>query len=51
MIAEGVETREQFARLALLGCEYGQGYHFSKPVSDDEATALLDAAPRWSQAA
>jgi len=51
VIAEGVETHEQFARLALLGCEYGQGYHFSKPVSDDEATALLDAAPRWSQAA
>jgi diguanylate cyclase (GGDEF)-like protein/PAS domain S-box-containing protein len=51
VIAEGVETLEQLAGLASLGCEYGQGYYFSKPVSDDEATALLDAAPRWSQAA
>ncbi len=51
VIAEGVETGDQLARLALLGCEYGQGYYFSKPVCDDEATALLDAAPRWSQAA
>ncbi|MBI3607625.1 MAG: EAL domain-containing protein [Nitrospirae bacterium] len=51
VVAEGVETREQLDRLTLLGCEYGQGYYFSKPITADAATALLDAAPRWSQAA
>ena len=32
-IAEGIETREQRDRLKALGCEYAQGYLFSKPLS------------------
>jgi EAL domain-containing protein (putative c-di-GMP-specific phosphodiesterase class I) len=32
VVAEGVETQEQYARLRALGCEYVQGYLFSKPV-------------------
>nr|MDQ3324105.1 bifunctional diguanylate cyclase/phosphodiesterase [Acidobacteriota bacterium] len=32
VIAEGVETAEQLARLNQLNCEYGQGYLFSKPL-------------------
>jgi EAL domain-containing protein (putative c-di-GMP-specific phosphodiesterase class I) len=32
-VAEGVETPEQAARLAELGCPLGQGYHWSKPLS------------------
>ena len=32
VVAEGVESEEQFARLRALGCEYAQGYLFSKPV-------------------
>lgn len=32
VIAEGVETNEQYAQLRALGCEYVQGYLFSKPV-------------------
>jgi EAL domain-containing protein (putative c-di-GMP-specific phosphodiesterase class I) len=39
VIAEGVETAEQVAHLATLGCEYGQGYYFSKPL---EAESVLD---------
>lgn len=30
---EGVETQEQAAMLAELGCEDGQGYYFSRPIS------------------
>ena len=43
MIAEGVETIEQVTRLTELKCEYGQGYFFSKPVSREEAEALIAA--------
>lgn len=36
MVAEGIETEEQFAALHSLGIELGQGYLFSKPISADE---------------
>ncbi len=32
VVAEGVETLEQMSVLKSLGCEYAQGYFFSKPV-------------------
>ncbi|MEM7627330.1 MAG: EAL domain-containing protein [Planctomycetota bacterium] len=32
VVAEGIETREQHELLASLGCEFGQGYLFSKPL-------------------
>ncbi|MEB3343268.1 EAL domain-containing protein [Okeania sp.] len=41
VIAEGIENEEQLAQLINLGCEYGQGYLFSKPIDVAEATALL----------
>jgi diguanylate cyclase (GGDEF)-like protein/PAS domain S-box-containing protein len=41
VVAEGVETKEQLAMLRQLGCEYGQGYYFSKPVSVAEAGRVI----------
>jgi diguanylate cyclase len=41
VIAEGVETEGQSKFLLAAGCEHGQGYYFSKPVSAERATALL----------
>jgi predicted signal transduction protein with EAL and GGDEF domain len=41
VVAEGVETQEQFACLQRQGCPEGQGYFFSRPVSADKATQLL----------
>ena len=41
VIAEGVETAEQLSQLRDLGCEYGQGYYFSRPVSAEEAGHLI----------
>ncbi|MFT7623251.1 MAG: EAL domain-containing protein (putative c-di-GMP-specific phosphodiesterase class I), partial [Myxococcota bacterium] len=37
VVAEGIETREQLSRLRLLGCEFGQGFLFSKPVERHQA--------------
>ncbi len=38
---EGVETAAQHDALRALACDYGQGYHFSPPVSGERAAALL----------
>jgi diguanylate cyclase (GGDEF)-like protein/PAS domain S-box-containing protein len=40
VIAEGVETEEQLGLLRGLGCNYVQGFLFSKPVSAEAAGAL-----------
>lgn len=47
VIAEGVETAAQLARLRAIGCEYGQGYFFAKPLPSDDATALMASEPQW----
>lgn len=39
--AEGIETPELAQTLAALGCEYGQGYLFARPLPADEAFQLL----------
>lgn len=41
--AEGVETNELSQTLAALGCRYGQGFYFARPVPADEAYSLLRA--------
>ena len=41
VVAEGVETREQFDFLNNAGCEYMQGYFFSRPVPADEFEQML----------
>ncbi|MEM9205747.1 MAG: EAL domain-containing protein [Pseudomonadota bacterium] len=59
IVVEGIETREQATALRQHGQIVGQGYHFSKPMSVDDVTALLrremwnsavSAAPRAPQA-
>ncbi|MGI5184393.1 putative bifunctional diguanylate cyclase/phosphodiesterase [Dactylosporangium sp. CA-152071] len=41
VVAEGIEHSEQAAELHRLGCEVGQGFHFSKAVPAAEFDALL----------
>ncbi|WP_235071074.1 bifunctional diguanylate cyclase/phosphodiesterase [Leptolyngbya sp. Heron Island J] len=43
VIAEGVETVEQCNMLQQFGCETAQGFLFSKPVSSDEISKLLNS--------
>ncbi len=40
-VAEGVETPAQLDQLRALGCSYGQGYLFSKPLTADAFVELL----------
>ena len=40
-VAEGIETEQQYEFMRAHGCEYGQGYFFSRPQPADQITALL----------
>jgi diguanylate cyclase (GGDEF)-like protein len=38
-VAEGIETADQAARMLELGCAYGQGYHFARPIDGGDVAA------------
>jgi diguanylate cyclase (GGDEF)-like protein len=42
-VAEGVEHADQRAQLLALGCHYGQGFLFAKPIDAEAIGALLQA--------
>jgi diguanylate cyclase (GGDEF)-like protein len=48
VVAEGIETPEQVAWLAKLGCRFGQGYYFAKPMPVDEIVMEASARPSGS---
>lgn len=46
-IAEGIETQQQVQTLQTLGCEYGQGYFFSRPLPAEQVRSLLANQSTW----
>lgn len=49
VVAEGIESIHQLHQLRILGCEFGQGYLFSRPVPVDEAEKIVETRERWKQ--
>ncbi|MEK9722519.1 MAG: EAL domain-containing protein, partial [Rhodospirillaceae bacterium] len=47
IVAEGIEEAQHLGALADLGCQYGQGFHMSKPLPFAEALALVQSGIRW----
>ena len=49
-VAEGIETREQAERMRSLGCTYGQGYFFARPMTAaeiEDGVEGLASSMRW----
>jgi diguanylate cyclase (GGDEF)-like protein len=46
VIAEGVETGEQAALLEEMGCDFGQGFYFSKPLPPEDLFKYLTKASK-----
>jgi EAL domain-containing protein (putative c-di-GMP-specific phosphodiesterase class I) len=40
VVAEGIETQEQLKLLVSAGCDFGQGYLFSRPIPTIEFEVL-----------
>jgi EAL domain-containing protein (putative c-di-GMP-specific phosphodiesterase class I) len=47
VVAEGIETTTQLARCRELNCEFAQGHYFSKALTVEDATKLLEAGGQW----
>lgn len=47
VIAEGIENIHQLHQLRVLGCEYGQGYLFARPLPVRDVEKLLEERNRW----
>jgi diguanylate cyclase (GGDEF)-like protein len=46
-VAEGIEHRTQAERLLDLGCQFGQGYHYGRPLPARDMEAMLQRLPRF----
>jgi EAL domain-containing protein (putative c-di-GMP-specific phosphodiesterase class I) len=45
VVAEGVENRETWNRLAALGCDSAQGYYMSRPIPPADLPRWLNTSP------
>ena len=49
VVAEGVETEEQYLELKAMGCDLVQGYYFSKPVPSGSFSRFLEELKQRKQ--
>ena len=47
IVTEGIEEQAQMDALRDLGCQYGQGFFMSKPLTTDAAHELIDSKATW----
>lgn len=47
VLAEGVETEEQARMLTEMGCEYLQGYIYSRPLDGNDVAAFVSGIPKY----
>ena len=47
VVAEGIETQAQMVALQALGCHYGQGFGFSKPLALDDICTKISNVSDW----
>ncbi len=47
VVAEGVETEEQYSELKAIGCDFAQGYLFSKPVTLQDLEQMLERGQKF----
>jgi diguanylate cyclase (GGDEF)-like protein len=45
VVAEGIETEQQYQLLRSYGCDFGQGYHIAKPLSSEDAVRFMGHEP------
>jgi EAL domain-containing protein (putative c-di-GMP-specific phosphodiesterase class I) len=45
VVAEGIETKEQYELLKSYGCDFGQGYYIAKPLSSEDAARFMGQEP------
>jgi diguanylate cyclase (GGDEF)-like protein/PAS domain S-box-containing protein len=51
VVAEGVETADQLARLRAEGCDHVQGFYFGRPMPADEFVAFVRSDPALAKSA
>ena len=47
IVVEGVESREMAQKLIQLGCDYLQGYYFSKPLPANKFMECISKNPTF----
>ncbi|MGB1199800.1 MAG: sensor domain-containing phosphodiesterase [Thalassotalea sp.] len=48
LVAEGIESEDMLKKLMNVGCEFGQGYHISRPAKIEDTNDIVQLVPKAS---